>query len=172
MIIHIGLSIAELGRLAGPRLGERVGELLRAHRLGNHLVIFDRIVARWIEENIELSPPLHATLTRIAHDYTQTGDLIRRCSDYIKVVADADGVVRRVGKAIEMSFDQLALPYVLDRTALVVEDLESDGKLFDFICHNLRDRVGAPPLAWEIVHGGGERTASVARQKKNRFCRG
>ena len=165
MIIHLDLSVAELDRLVGPRFGERLSELLRAHRLGNHLVVFDRVVGRWIDEHVELSSPMRATATRIAHDYTQTGDLVRRCSDYIRVIARPEGTVRRAGRAIEMSFDELTSPYVLDRVALVVEDLESDGKLYDFLCRNLRDRLRAPPLAWEIFHGGGERTALVARHK-------
>src|SRR4051812_25204290 len=56
-------------------------------------------------------------------------------------------------------------PYFLDRVALVVEDTNADGGLYDLMLRSLRDRAKMPVLNWELVHGGGDRLAAVVDSK-------
>jgi hypothetical protein len=165
MIIHFEFTHNELAALRSELLQEVCSELLRAYRRGYHIVVIERATAAWLSENVELTAQERATLARISAEYTQSGDLIRRCSVYIRVGSFAHGTVRRIGRAVEVSPDELIRPHILDRVAFVVEDIAHDGHLYEFIANNVRDRIQAPAVVWEIVHGGGERTYDVAVDK-------
>jgi hypothetical protein len=165
MIIHFEFSPSELAGLSVDLLREVCSELLRAYRRGYHVVVIERATAAWLLENVVLTAQEKATLNKISAEYTQSGDLIRRCSTYIKVGSFAQGTIRRVGRAFEISPDEIIRPHLLDRVAFVVEDIVNDGGLYEFIANSLRDKFYAPPAVWETVHGGGERICDVAADK-------
>lgn len=56
-------------------------------------------------------------------------------------------------------------PELFAKTALVVEDEITDGAFYAFLFSNLRDVIGVPSVSCEWLHGGGERTLDVARNR-------
>lgn len=165
MIFVLDYSIDELQRTPIGELHESVSELLRAHRLGYHLLVASRDVCAFLLSQLALSGPERATLGRIREQFTQTADLVRRSAWYISIRFHPANTILVAGSRIEISLDQVRRPQLLDRPAVVVEDTVSDGGFYDFVFHNLRDIEGVPPLSFEIFHGGGERSIAVLRSR-------
>lgn len=165
MIVHFAYETEELVLLNQQVLSRAVPELLRAHRYAHHLVVIAREVADWLLQNIALTPKDHATLEQIKRDYTQTADLIRRCSNLIRVRNVSAPHIIAEGKFINVDLQVVAQPYLLERSALVVEDLQTDGRLYSLLLDYLKNKVGVPYLSYEIMHGGGSRTMDVATDK-------
>lgn len=167
MIIQIAYEIDQLQGMDRSNLSRDLSEILRAHRLGHHLVIIKRMVVDWLSEQIELAAPLQATLLQIGRDYTQTADLIRRAHVVLRLKPTTQNAPQRDGKFIDISIAQASRPYTLDRTMIVFEDMHTDGKIYHAILNGARNLAGAPLLNWEASHGGGERTITVAEEKAN-----
>lgn len=165
MLIHLDFDHDALRSVDTSLLSSAVTELLRCHRYGHHLLVINRRLSRSLLSELTLSAADRAALERIGQEYTQSADLLRRSPLYIVVKLDAQVPMRNVGSAIEISIATISEPYLLDRVVLIVEDSESDGRMYELLLDNLRDRLKVPPLNWEIIHGGGERTASVLSDK-------
>jgi len=165
MILHFDFSIPDLERLDRSLLRDGLVELLRVHRCGYHLLIFNRNVGGWIKGNLDLPASAVAMVDRISSNFTQTADLIRRATDYIRIALFEQSTIQKNGRAVEMSLDQVVAPHVLERSLLLIEDIESDGKLYAFLLQNLKDKLNVPPLKWELMHGGGDRIRAVAKEK-------
>jgi KaiC/GvpD/RAD55 family RecA-like ATPase len=133
MILYLGPTINELQQVPADVLENAVHELLRSHRLGHHLVVVDRKVASWILKNVTLSDPEAASLTRIASEYTQTADLVRRASVFVSITCDSVGRHSRRHNAVFVPLAEVARPYFLDRAVLAVEDSVSDGGIYALI---------------------------------------
>ena len=168
MIFHFDLTAAEIAATSTVMLEGCISEAVRAHRLGQHLIIINRDAADYLAAHVDLNSIERATLSKLRADYTQTAMLTRKASTYIRIAALPSGTIRRIGNAIELSVDQAVLTALYERTVLLVEDENTDGPLFEFLLENLRAKtVGMVPLSFQPFHGGGERIVDVARKRVN-----
>ena len=165
MLIHLAFDIPSFKGTSATLLRASVRELLRAHRMGHHLLVIGRAEAEWLRINLALDSAEKALLSELALEFTQTADLLRRAPRMIVVVphhleqqSQSNGVYR-------LSLQDAAKPYFLDRVAVIVEDIQSDGGLYSLILQALRFASKANPINWELFHGAGDRLSAVFEAK-------
>lgn len=161
MIMSLQGDYADLSAADRDMLEHAVVELLRAHREGHHLVILPRNVSRYLLENFDFGSRDKATLERLAADYTQAASLLSTAGRHILIVVKHRSGIEVQGNSIIAGLHDVQHGYFFDRSALVVEDQNTDGKLYVQIAEACRYRVGAENLALDVRHGGGERSGEV-----------
>jgi hypothetical protein len=164
MIFDLSLSSSELEEIDSARLYNAIAELLRAHRLGHHLLVVNRSVSRWLLANLSLPAADAAILTKVASEFAQTGGVREAASVYVSICA-IPSPSRRRGNAIEVTIDDMSDPYIFDRTALIVENSSNDGMIYDIIIEAVGRHLGVAHLNFERVHGGGESMVAVLGEK-------
>jgi hypothetical protein len=162
MLLYLDFDALHLAAADKAGLATAVGELLRAHRYGHHLVVIGRNEASWLQNNLNLGAAELALLAEIAREYTQTADLLRRASRYGAIVPKPGS--NSDSRRIELGLDDLK-PYFLERAALLVEDIDTDGKFYTLVFQALRKVLRIGPLNWEVMHGGGDRLPAVFQSK-------
>ncbi|WP_428685362.1 hypothetical protein [Reyranella sp.] len=161
MLFHLDISPLQLAASNRDELTIAVQELLRAHRYGHHLIVIGRKETEWLAAELKFHPPERAMLAEIALEYTQTAGLLQRASRYVAIVPQP---AASNGPRIEISLGDLK-PYLLERTALLVEDVDTDGRFYALVFQALRKALRHGPLSWELVHGGGDRLPIVFQSK-------
>jgi hypothetical protein len=160
MLFYCDLT-SELRTLHEDTLSEAFSELLRAHRLGHHLVVITRESATWLEEHVHLSIPDGAMLRRVAQTYSQTGDLPRRAAVFVRLCANRDSNLTVNGKTVNISIEGLLRYRLLDKVALVSENQAFDGCFYEFLLRNHCDLHSCSPISFDLHHGGGPDTVRV-----------
>jgi hypothetical protein len=155
MLFNLDLADNELASIARDVLAAAVSDLLRASRLGDHLVVVSRSSCRWLQENLDLSQRENAMLSRLGQDFTQTGDLPRRARVYVSLTHEMQRDLQVNGNAIAVSVRRLVQYRLLERPILLVENIANDGDLFSFLLNNLKDIFGCNYVSFELTHGGG-----------------
>lgn len=163
MIMALQGELSDLVAADQSMLEHTVLELLRAHREGHHLVIFPRAVSKYLLENFDFGSRDRATLERLAADYTQTASLLASAASHLSIVVNHRSGVEVRGASVVVGLDDVQHGYTFDRSALVVEDQNTDGQLYLKILEACRHKVRAENIALDIRHGGGERSAEVLR---------
>lgn len=153
MLIHFDFELADL-RSSDPSLrDEALRGLLRAHRLGDHVVVISREICRYLRVAADLSNAERATLERIGLEFTQRAELPRKAPKYIRVSAARS--LPGEERAIVVGFRELIESRILDRSVLLVENIRRDGLLYGELLKAHFDLHGCPPPAYEPMHGGG-----------------
>ncbi len=165
MIVLLDLTVEHLSSMDAESLSSRLEELLRSYRLGHHVVIMRRNVARWLAEHTSISPQALASLRKISQEFTQTGDLAQRAPVALRVRSGAPVNPLKNGRFFDISLEGITLPYLLERVVLVVEDVTNDMQFYDLLFRSVRSMVGVPTMSVEPAHGGGSRTIDVAVAK-------
>jgi hypothetical protein len=166
MIVHFDLEEDRLAAIRKPLLQERVSSILRAHRSGAHLVIVSRQTGKWLAKNANkiLLDADRSTLHRLLQEITQSGDLVRRAPKLLRIGAQDTILGITDDRIIELPIDYEQFERILERPALVIEDIVSDGKVYEAVFQALAKKKGFWP-AFEAVHGGGNRAMTVALYK-------
>lgn len=165
MLIHFAVTPERMASLPGSELDRPVSELCRSHREGYHLIVIDRTTATWILQKATLNRADSAMVSRLHGEATQSLDLINRAQRYIRIVDNARSSFRQVGNAIEMSLSDVKNIDVFGKSLLLVEDSQSDGRLYELLMSSARDLRKFPNISTEIVHGGGDRPSDLLADK-------
>src|SRR5713226_320841 len=99
-------------------------------------------------------------LERIAHEYTQRANLVRKAPRYIRV-ANRSTEPAPDGRSISVTFDDLTSSRILERSVLLVENIKRDGLLYGELIKAHYDLHDCPVPAYEAMHGGGADLATV-----------
>lgn len=172
MIIEFSGSAAELAAANRSKLTHAISELLVAHRKGHHFCIIPRETSTWLLQNIELGARELATLARVTAEYASTGGLLSTAGRYISIQVGHRAGAQDHGRFVTLGLDDVQGNYFFDRPVFVVEDQETDGKLYLAIAEACRSKVRAPNVALDVRHGGGERSKNVLRHAvdEGRIC--
>lgn len=163
MLIHLQSGPEALGKVPRAILMRGIRELARSHRRGHHLVVVDRSTAAWLLKNVPLYDDEKATLIRIQQGYTQAAGLIRRAIKYIQIKCPSEPSIHNP-RVIDVDFEDLLGTDILNRTALVTEDLHGDGRLFREILGHLSRLCNIPPFQCDALHGGGGRADKILEE--------
>jgi hypothetical protein len=158
MLINLRCTVDELDACNLQRRDEAIRGLLRAHRLGDHVVVISRELCRHLLNVADVSKSDRAMLERLAHEHTQKADLVRKAPQYIHVcpipiVSD--------GRSIPITFEQLVSTRILDRAILLVENIRRDGLLYGELINAHYDLHHCPFPSYEAMHGGGADIGAV-----------
>jgi hypothetical protein len=165
MIFYMDISSDDLSSVSEATLTAAVSDLVRAHRVGHHLVVISRPTATWLASNIDLSERDTAMLARISQEYAQTGDLRRRAKPFINVSANEASNLAVTASSITVSLGNLVQYRLLDQPILLVENLESDGALYDFLLRTHGALHECKHISFESQHGGGGDLVMVFKHK-------
>lgn len=165
MIFEIDATQAQLHAFDPILLSRLLTEVLRAHRLGHHLVIMPRQTSLWFLANVQLGLMERATVERLVGEFTQTGSLRDLALERLRIVGDHVGPPVSIGNAVHMSFEEASNLSLSDKSILLVEDTASDGRLYVAIFDQLKRRVGTNSISMDVHHGGGERIIEVLAQR-------
>ncbi|WEK05364.1 MAG: hypothetical protein P0Y65_03655 [Candidatus Devosia phytovorans] len=143
-----------------PHFLTGVSELLRAGRLGRHLVIIDRlIIARLLD--FDISPHDRSFLERLAQQFTQTGRAHQFSTAYIEVANNQAAEPAVSGSAVTVPFKMLVTSDILEPAKLITENIDNDGWLYSIVIQYFAERVGRGHVSVELLHGGGADTPKV-----------
>jgi hypothetical protein len=129
MLMYLDFDLLHLAAADRLLLRSATKELIRAYRLGHHVLVIRRPEASWLRTSLELDAQEQSALAEIAREFTQTADLIRRADRYLAIVPAKQGGAP--ARMLQAELGDVVKPYFLDRTALVVEDINTDGRLYD-----------------------------------------
>jgi hypothetical protein len=161
MLFNLDCSVAELEPVNREILDIAIRELLRSHRLGNHVVVISRPICSLLLGIADLTRADRAMLERIAHESTQKANLSKLASHYVNVTPIESDDLKITGRAIHLSFERLGKSKVLERSVLLVENLRRDGLLYSELIRNHFDMHGCTPPSYEPMHGGGNDIGAV-----------
>lgn len=162
MIIFFDLQPTLLAQFSRDLVEEVVSELARSHRKGYHVVVMSRATARWIQDNINLTPRDRSTVEGIRSKFAVLGGIASRAKFLIRIAVADRKLIENDRVIFEVSMDTVRKSLLLDMpTVLVVEDIISDGKFFEFILENSHAIFEMPPPRMELHNGGGERIPDV-----------
>lgn len=156
MLFSFELTPAAMSEIPEAELKAALVELLRARRMGFHLVVFDRESANYIICNIKMNDEDLAIMRRVMNDYTQIHGLKSVLKTYIKIVYGPPSTIRRIADRFEVSLDCLYRFGFLSSTILLTENLHTDGKIISYILQEYARRSNFFPLSFELANGGGE----------------
>ncbi|WP_342239661.1 hypothetical protein [Inquilinus sp. OTU3971] len=166
MLFLLDLPPEEYARCDKDTLARTVTELLRANDRGHHIVVIDRRGVEWLTSHLSLNDWESASLRRIELAYSQRGGLATEARIYVKLTIDDNGIERsKEQTAFRRSFKTILLGNYLNPSQLFVEDGIHDGDMYKFIMENLADRFNVPYVKLEVLHGGGDRTSSMAIER-------
>lgn len=159
MIFHFACSEAELLNISPTVRDEAVRALLRAHRLGDHVIIIERHICDHLKAVCDLSNYERSLLERIRHEHTQKADLVRRASRYVSISVHT--IAYNGGNAIPITLSDLVATRLLERSILLVENIRRDGLLYGELLKAHHDLHKCPIPAYEPMHGGGADLTAV-----------
>lgn len=164
MIVSLELAADDIYRYNVGDIESAIEELLRSARLGYHIAIIPTTIARAILDVVSLGAKHRAFLEKLALEYPQVAALRRSVSAYVRVTSRFD--IPAVSQtAIDIELSLLSFPHTLERTVVVVEDCESDGRFYRQALAALKGKLGFSTHNAEYVHGGGERLWEIAKQR-------
>jgi hypothetical protein len=147
---------AQLLELSVELLADPISGLIQAHRSGTHLVVIDRQCASWLHENVDLSKRDKAMLERMAQEFTQSAGLRRKAKAYVRLTADRTQDLLVQDREINIALEKLTQYRLLEKSILLVENIETDGRLYEFLLHNHSDLHSVRHIALDRHHGGGD----------------
>ena len=165
MLIHISTTCEYLASVKPPALSEVLNEILRAHRLGHHIVIIERDVSEWIKVNVPLNSSELNILKRITSELTQSWGLVGRSKMFVRLVDCVKGEYRKLGAAIEIPILDVSVLRILERPLLLVENAETDGEIYKLLLKRLHSRLGIPSPQFDVDHGGGSSLLTIFRMR-------
>lgn len=155
MLIHWEWDENSEALLASQNLAPIVSDILRARRMGTHLIVIDRRLSTRLQQ-LDLSQSDRAILNRLGHEFTQTGSLHRFSPNYIRVSNSANATASRLGAAFIVPLTYLRDTRLLDFPVLLVENLDSDGWLLSMCMKVSAECFRRGPLSFDLAHGGGD----------------
>ena len=162
MIFHLNCSIEDLVATDTLELEELFSRLLEADRMGRHLFISKRALCTWAVECLDLSGRDRAHLASIREQYTTRRSLLKYCFAYVDVLLGGNSV-RFDGKQMFSVGHRLLLngEYLSRSASFVVEDSDSDARLYEHIFREVEKLTRVPSYSFDPVHGGGSGIARV-----------
>ena len=164
MLIRFDFRTDDFQQANRDVLSDVIRRVLLAHRSGHHLAVLTREQGRWIGENLVLDGYDGAALKRVIAEYPQTGDLLRRATKLLSISPHPLTAPQYEGNEIRVALDKVSRRYLLDRVALLVEDIASDGKFYSIALKAIAAKRRMPPVTWETKHGGGGRIREALSQ--------
>ncbi len=173
MLISWEFSEVDLASCNAEHLENLIGELIRARRLGIHLVSISRNTANWLIQNLPLSDFYKRQLESFSRNYTQTGNYKKTAKCYIAISSIGHDYDKMAGGVIRMSIKFILNTHILEQPKIIFENIDNDGWFVDFSIRNVRRVTKFPKMSGHKLHGGGGDVVRVLAHEidnKNIVC--
>lgn len=162
MLITLSATGVQLEALGAAIVEDLVNRLIEADRAGRHLVVIDRKLADWIEAHTTLSVNVRSHLVSIRQAYATRGTMPSVATSYLVVSPDFTEIQCDDGKTYTIGVKEFLRGQLPDLpAALVLEDVVSDGKLYEHALGEARKLTPVPSYRYDPVHSGGSRVPQV-----------
>lgn len=162
MIITLSATEAQLEAIGAARVEDLVNRLIEADRAGRHLVVLDRTIADWILAHTTLSVNVRSHLVAIRQSFATRGTMPSVAASYLMISPDFTEIQCDDGKKFTIGVEEFLRGRFPDfPAALVLEDVVSDGQLYEHALHEARKLTQVPSYCYEPVHSGGSRVPQV-----------
>lgn len=162
MIITFSATNAQLEAIGVPRIEDLVNRLVDADRAGRHLVVLDRALADWIVAHTTLSANVRSHLVSIRQSFAVRGTMPSVATAYLMISPDFTEIQCNDGRTFTIGVEEFLKGRFPDfPAALVLEDVVSDGELYEHALHEARKLTPVPSYCYEPVHAGGSRAPQV-----------
>ncbi|ABF62548.1 hypothetical protein TM1040_3579 (plasmid) [Ruegeria sp. TM1040] len=161
MIITLEASNDELSSLTDDEAEDLFSRLLDADRMGRHIVVMNRRICEWGKQNTKLSGRNLSHLIDIKEAFATRGNISSYATCFLKVVL-GNQPISIVDNCFMMGHKEfLQGEYASSKTMLIVENLNSDSKLYEFIFEKSITKTKVPGWAVEFILGGGNTTVTA-----------
>ncbi len=162
MIYQLDCTREELASASRDELEDVFSRLVDADRAGRHFFIVRRDLCEWARRNLRLSRLDSARLATIKEEYAIRGALLEDSHVCVKVRIGNSGVRCDRGLGFSIGHECLVSgEYLLVSAGFVVEDLTSDGKVYDQILREALKVSKVPSYRVEFIHGGGSQVGEI-----------
>lgn len=171
MIFKLQCSVRDLAALREEELEEVFALLVDADRSGRHFSILRRELCAWAAENLSLAKRERTHLIAIGEQYATRGGMLEVAGGLVSVVIGDSEVAMHGENGFVIGHRALIEGEYLSRvTSLVVEDVESDGRMYSHVLTEAKTVSRVPSIAFDPIHGGGGATGRVFEREieKNR----
>lgn len=171
MIISLPQSPEELATHDKGEIEDLFCRLIEADRRGRHFFILSRSSAKWALKELSLSSKQVSHLTSLGESYSVRGGLPEAAENRLLICLSDQAVSKDENGTFYIGVRSfLRGSYSEASTALVLEDLVSDAKLYAHIFNEARKLTNVPSYSFEPIHAGGSRIlpvfeAEVAKEK-------
>ncbi|MGA4551061.1 hypothetical protein [Methylorubrum aminovorans] len=155
MLIHWDFSEEQLRSFDKELIEAFAGEMIRAKRLGHHIISISRRTASWIINSLEISNFTRVQLEIMSREYTQTGNLRKQASIYLEIAPFAHDFEVSQANRVDMSINCTMKHNVFAKSNIIVENIDNDGWFIDFVFQGVRSLSRLPKPAMHFLHGGG-----------------
>ncbi len=165
MIISFQTTLEEIEQANNRDLSYVIGEVLRAHVQGYHLLVLERSIAKWIAENLDLTDWDRVTVQAIGRQYTQNGHVVRDAAFHlcVKPMSMAGMIVH--DNRVEVGLRDIDWPVICSPTILLSEDSSHDGTIYLDILKAAAKRYGSYTVNYDLQHGGGTGVYKIWSQR-------
>lgn len=164
MLISLSVTNTQLEFIGSAKVEDLVNRLVQADRAGRHLVVIDRNTVDWIIENTTLSLNVKSHLISIRQSFTTRGAMPSVATSCLVVSPDFQEIRCEDddGNRFVIGVDEFLRGSFSDfPTAFVLEDIVSDGALYEQALLEARKLTQVPSYRYEAVHSGGSRVPEV-----------
>jgi len=162
MIFVVDTTLDELAVAHAEEVEELFTKLLSADRGGRHLAVISRAVCDWVEQHVGLSWADRGHLNSLRAEYATRGSLQNSGRPITRVVIGDDAPRWSHGEVFSIGHKKyIEGAYSLRSALVVVEDVDTDGELYQLILREVQKIAGGPCITFDVVHGGGTRMPEV-----------
>jgi hypothetical protein len=163
MLFYFDIGQKDLAKINPDLLAERVSMLMRSHRGGRHFVVMSRNSSAWIiAQNLSMGANDITTLRVIQDEVTQYGRLHENSEYFVSISSPGTAFQRHGATQIRLPLDNEFFEQILMKPVLVVEDIENDLKVLNFIFKNIPGNLCWRQFCFEPLHAGGSRADVVS----------
>lgn len=156
MLIHWGNEAGDDLPLETADAQTLVSEILRARRMGKHLIVIEPQVLRILKE-LPLSAMDLSLVERLRDEFTQTGRAIKTIRPAINIVNTWEDQIHLDAGIVNVPLRVLLSSSILEAPILVLENQKRDGFLYGLALDSKRKH----PITYNTSHGGGGDTPDV-----------
>jgi len=162
MIITLSATNHELVVIGPAKVEDLVNRLIEADRAGRHLVVFERLTVDWIVANTTLSVNVQSHLISIRQSFATRGTMASVATSFLEISPVFGEIQCEDSRRFTIGVDEFLRGRFPDfATAFVLEDVVSDGQLYEHALREARKLTQVPSYCYEAVHSGGSRVPQV-----------
>ncbi len=136
-------------------LADFYAELVRASFRSIHLVVCSRDTCKWVSENLQISEREKAHLNHIREKFTEYGALKKSAYSSLTILLGSQPISETEPKHFSIGHMSLLDSDYLDPAQLLVENNNTDGKLYEIILQQTKVSEKIKNLKITPLNGGG-----------------
>lgn len=169
MIFFLNVRIDDLEDLSSDEVEELFTNLVDADRMGRHFVVMRRDICRWASANVSLSGRNMAYLSVIMESFSTRGNICKEARSYLEIVLGG-GRPSVEGSGFKIGHRNFNLgEFWQYKSRMIVENLNSDGKLYQYVFDHTVKKTRVPGISVDFVLGAGNTTSSAFEGEINSF---